>query len=74
MNTDLAVACFCFMTVYFYVGGTAAGYAYPFSWEQLLRGRSEVEAAIQWAREAKLLPEPYLHGLSIVFFSMVEVP
>jgi 4-amino-4-deoxy-L-arabinose transferase-like glycosyltransferase len=49
-----------------YDGGTATGYQYVFFWEEVLPEGHAARAAILWAKEAKLLPEPYLHGVSIV--------
>jgi hypothetical protein len=47
-----------------FAGGSAPGYAYPRPWEEVLPEGAPGRAAILWAKEAQLLPDPYLHGLS----------
>ncbi len=53
-----------------YTGGVASAYTYISPWETVLPDQRGIRAAVLWMREAKLLPEAYLYGLSLVFRTM----
>ncbi len=49
-----------------YEGGVERGYAYTLPWEEVLPKQLLARSAILQARETRLLPDAYLHGLSLV--------
>ncbi len=53
-----------------YEAGTTAGYAYARPWMEVLPERPLARAAILWAQDAKVLPEAYLHGLSVALLKV----
>lgn len=50
-----------------YEGGTTPWLAYPRPWSEVLPKQPVLQTALRWAREAHLLPEPYLYGLFYLF-------
>ncbi len=53
-----------------YEAGMTAGYAYARPWREVLPEGPVARAAVLWAQDAKLLPEAYLHGLSVALLKV----